>query len=612
MKFSIRKSTSSFNSKRSDDTTHAATTPACIPTILRTRQGASTRQRPARRLAILLAGLVVSGSTALHGGAFAQTASAPDVSIAATIDPATSKGAMPSVMRPSAMMSWADSASITNFLAMPGKIGAVRLSLESSLTDSASLADYKSRVQAQLATMKTVLARNADVVVTFARMPRWLASKTDEGLVSEYGFTLREGSPPKDYAAFQSLAKDTVTLINGALGSKVRYEFWNEPDSPSFWNGSALELFRAYAAFVRGARAADQVAKVGGLAVGNWSGPKEGETDTRPLLQRFFQYAAAPDGGARLPLDFVSWHYFSSSPLDGWGGTQSIKSWLSAYGYSTATPQYVTEWNRWADSSTWMDAPRDSHLGSAYVLMAMQGMAFNNVTGATIAALQDFNSAPSGQAFLGDFGLITQGTNVKKASYNAMAMLSMMPDTRIAATLPASADGQGVAMVAAKTGTKTAVLLHRYAADWYTGFMLTLQRYGITSFSQLGLSTQQLIAYLGGSFTLPSTLTATQTQVLTAAKAAAVTASSKAASGVKVALNLPVTSTTTYQMYVIDSTRSNAGQTYRDKRAAGASYTDAMTAAKAAQSLKLVSQGTGKPASVRLGQYDAVLIVFNS
>ena len=98
---------------------------------------------------------------------------------------------------------------------LPGRLGTVRLTLEPHITESKSLPDYIDRLERATMKLTPLTSRGADIVFLFARTPRWLARTKDEALVSTFGFTRREATPPNDSAAFAELVYQTVGVING-------------------------------------------------------------------------------------------------------------------------------------------------------------------------------------------------------------------------------------------------------------------------------------------------------------------------------------------------------------------------------------------------------------
>jgi len=534
-----------------------------------------------------------------------------------TVHVATTRvlGPLPGAFRPSVMMSWADDEAIQTFLALPGKLGTVRLTLEPALTDSTSLADYRERLRNESPRLKQLAARGATLVLTFARMPRWLASNSSERSTGQDGFSAREASPPADLSAFSNLAFETVRAINVELGMDVLYEFWNEPEAKIFWGGTQQELLSAYSAFASGARRADPKARVGGLG-GSWNERRAGEPDgAAPLLKTFIDFTASP---TRLPLDFVSWHNFPKYPEEGWEGAGQVRAWLIARALPAQTPQIVTEWNQWSTFPNWFDPPRDDVNGATFMLASLHQMSMQGVSLQTMAALQDFRDASADVAFPGDFGLLTRAPVLKKASFHAMNMLAILGgQDRVVAEIPAvDADAQGVDVLATAGVGKTSVLLSRHAptsvASLGQVFARSLRRSGITLRSQIAINDDKMLAFAKRQYQLvPSDDTAAVRQSLETARSAAEQARSLLADEIVVTLNTDgVSPSTPYRIYRIDATHLNPGRAYRDARANRATQESALAAARAQQAFAPISSGFGAVPALRLPTFSALLIVF--
>lgn len=556
------------------------------------------------------AGAALLLAAAAAGPAYAQHAHELPV----RVDAARSDGPLPALYRPSVMMSWADAEAARLFLSLPGRLGAVRLTLEPVLTASTSLADYRERLRRDAGHLRLLAERGATLVVTFARMPRWLASRGGDQLAGAFGFSEREASPPRDYELFAELAFETVRALNVELGLDLWYEFWNEPESKSFWGGTQDELFQAYAAFVRGARRADPKAKIGGLAVGSWNDRRAGAPPSAaPMMQAFLEFAAAPAPmAARLPVDFVSWHNFGKSPDEGWNGARELRRWLSAAGFSADTPQVVTEWNRWATFPAWMDPGRDEAAGAVYLVAALHQMRVQGVTMQTIAALQDFETAAPGSAYPGDFGLLTRRPVLKKASFHAMHMLALLGERRVALELPlVDADAHDVDVLATAGEGRVSVLISRYPLGDDV-FARALNRAGFFSLAELGVDPERLAAFGQRRLELgPQDGTAQARRALERARAAA-ELRRKPADEVVVRLRVDgVAAGARFRIYRIDERTLDPARAYREARRQGRTHAAALEAARAQQAFTPALEGQGPIPPLRLGQRALFLVVID-
>lgn len=141
----------------------------------------------------------------------------------------------------------------------------------------------------------TILKTGATPLMCIAMKPKVLFPKIDESITD-----------PNDYPAWEQLIYHMV-LHYKQRGSDIRYwEIANEPDIGE--NGGCPYLFtpegyaRYYEHTARAIRHASPSAKVGGPALA------DPDSQILPFLLKTVD-------AKRLPLDFVSWHIYSSDPL---------------------------------------------------------------------------------------------------------------------------------------------------------------------------------------------------------------------------------------------------------------------------------------------------------
>jgi len=498
------------------------------------------------------------------------------------------------------------------FLELPGKLGTIRWGLGQILEKASGPDEFLGALEGVGPGGKRFEARGAQLVITMEGMPKWLASRQESEPTAPYGWPIYRASPPRDLKAYEQFVYDTVRILNGTYGLKPFYEFWNEPNSRMFWVGTQQELFKTYAAFAAGARRADPAAKVGGLAVGSWHDPREGEAgNPEPLLKAFIRTAGS--SSPRIPIDFISWHCFARSPEEKWEGATEIRSWLSAAGYDSALPQIVDEWNRWSTFPEWYDLSRDSHLGAAYIAASVMAMDRVGVAYQAFATLQDFNDPPPGKVFIGDFGTVTRKPMVKKASFHVMHMMSLLEDTRVGAQVPADvADIEGLGAVASKGDNTLTVLLHRYGADETGTLVKSLRTDGFKNSSELGVTNAAVVAFYVDKTPLPDSTPPKSRQALERAAANASQAKLSAASELVVKLAIPGWERPgRYRVYLIDHANCNPGVAYALALKGGKSLDSAVTAARTMEEFSPAMEGSGELPEIRLGVLGVALVVLD-
>ena len=153
-----------------------------------------------------------------------------------------------------------------------------------------------------------VRAIGAEPLVILSYMPPWL------GEPRAYG---RDPTriAPADMQAWEDLVYRAVRELATADAPAYRFEAWNEPDVPVFWQ----DLPTAWVDTVeRTARAVARVERDTGLDL-QFGGPATAMPDP-VYLAAFLERFRDPT----LPLDFVSWHYYGNYPFLGPDGREPI------------------------------------------------------------------------------------------------------------------------------------------------------------------------------------------------------------------------------------------------------------------------------------------------
>ena len=148
----------------------------------------------------------------------------------------------------------------------------------------------------------------ADPLVILSYMPAWLGEPVAFG---------RDPTrvAPADLDDWEALIVDVVRALATAPEPAYRFEVWNEPDLPTFFQDSP-DRFLDMAA--RSHRAVATVAAETGLPL-QIGGPATAAPD--PVFMVPYAQRMVADG---LPLDFVSWHYYANHPFFGPDGNEGF------------------------------------------------------------------------------------------------------------------------------------------------------------------------------------------------------------------------------------------------------------------------------------------------
>jgi hypothetical protein len=192
---------------------------------------------------------------------------------------------------------------------------------------------------------------------------------------------------PADSERWASICLGIIRHYNegwaGGFRHDLRYfEIWNEAEiGPAMWDGTAEDYYRLYAVTARAIKARYPKLMVGGPAAAGL-GQLDGDRLTPcPYLRGFLEYCRKES----LPLDFLSWHMYTSDPSAPVRGTIGLRRVLDAYGFRKAEI-HLNEWN-YLPNNDWgpmlsRDGPRlqkwfddaGGERGAAFVACVLLGL----------------------------------------------------------------------------------------------------------------------------------------------------------------------------------------------------------------------------------------------
>jgi DNA-binding ferritin-like protein (Dps family) len=328
------------------------------------------------------------------------------------------------------------------------------------------------RLQALLDRIAAVRAIGAEPQVILSYMPPWLARHGG-------AFDPRDATKvaPTSMDAWQALVEDVVTRLATAEAPALRFEVWNEPDIPIFWQDLPTDFFELA---VRTHRAVAAVAAREGLAL-EVGGPAVAFPDPAWMLPYLARVRA--EG---LALDFVSWHYYGNYPFLGPDGaenifpaplmpvypvlgrrnplasprayrlgTEAVRSWVAgALAGSGLDPDLVIdEWNL---SAGGYDLRNDTSEGAAFVAGTLMEMEAAGLDAADFYRAFD-DPAPARR---GDWGLV-DGTGARKPSWWVFDAWRATSGSRLATLAPEP----DLFARATRDGADVHVLVSAFAAE---------------------------------------------------------------------------------------------------------------------------------------------------
>ena len=173
-----------------------------------------------------------------------------------------------------------------------------------------------------------------------------LGSKIEHG-VKKYG-TL----PPKDFLKWAKICEHIIAHYTEGWADGFKYdmeywEIWNEPDldpddskNKRCWGGTEAEFTEFYIIASKYLKSRFHNLKIGGPALA-WN---------EDWLERFFERIEKTNG-ERVPLDFLSWHWYGTKPNEMSEKGTRIAKIARRFGY-TGFESILNEWNYvrgWSD-----------------------------------------------------------------------------------------------------------------------------------------------------------------------------------------------------------------------------------------------------------------------
>jgi xylan 1,4-beta-xylosidase len=153
-------------------------------------------------------------------------------------------------------------------------------------------------------------------------------------------------NPPVDPEKWAAVCLGILRHYNegwaGGSHHGIRYwEIWNEPDvRPAMWTGTDEQFFRLYEVTANAIKTRFPDVKVGGPAVGGTGEFVGGSFQPATFLTNFLAFCHE----RRVPLDFFSWHRYTSDPWDLPRRAGAVRRVLDRFGFA-GTESHLNEWN---------------------------------------------------------------------------------------------------------------------------------------------------------------------------------------------------------------------------------------------------------------------------
>ncbi len=288
------------------------------------------------------------------------------------------------------------------------------------------------------------------------------------------GQTLDKKSPPWDFRAFKELIKNHIRNLSCNKRYNIWYEVWSAPDLDDFFLGRKQEYLNLYRAVAEAAKELSKEFKiyipVGGPATSWWFQNFDANTITiaeRSLIYELIKFCYR----YHLPLDFISWHAYSTDPraekeatIYKKTGIALIRDWLSYFDFDRNTTLIIDEWNYDTNANILPERKEKSYISASYIPSRIKQMYEAGINYQLYFCLEDFQNNKEGIVRnVGIFGFDSEASEYKgapKSVYNVFRMLSNLGNNMFSASL--KPNDEFVNVIATKTQDRIALLIYNY------------------------------------------------------------------------------------------------------------------------------------------------------
>lgn len=260
------------------------------------------------------------------------------------------------------------------------------------------------------------------------------------GVPAGMGKVLDRKSPPLDLKAFKELVKGYIRELSCNKKYNIWYELWSAPDLDNFFLGRKQEYLNMYRAVSEGIKELELETKIniplGGPAVSWWFQNCDNNSIVTPeksLIYELIKYCS----DYHLPLDFISWHAYSTDPRAELELTRYakppvalIREWLSYFNFERDTPLLVDEWNYDSAGNLLAARSEKAHICASFIPSRLKNMHEAGLDYQLYFSLEDFQNNKEGLIRnVGAFGFDAGSSEYKgapKSVYNVFRMLAAL------------------------------------------------------------------------------------------------------------------------------------------------------------------------------------------
>jgi hypothetical protein len=292
------------------------------------------------------------------------------------------------------------------------------------------------------------------------------------GTPNGLGTVLDKNSAPHNLKAYKELIKGTIRKLSCERKYNIWYEVWNAPDLGDFFIGQRSEYFNLYRIVGEAVKELRQETKIhiplGGPSVSSWFRniePNNILTPERSLIYELIKYCYS----YQLPLDFISWHAYSSDPAEEKQDTiynkpfvELIREWLTYFKFNSNIPLLVDEWSFDGSANILAERGKNAYISASYIPGRLKNMYESGIDYQTYFCLEDFGDNRSGA--IRNLGIFSfdpsrpENKGYAKASYNVWRMLGLLGQDLFTAKF----SDEFVGVISTKSPDYLALLIYNY------------------------------------------------------------------------------------------------------------------------------------------------------
>ncbi|MDI6758209.1 MAG: hypothetical protein QMD94_00820 [Candidatus Omnitrophota bacterium] len=301
------------------------------------------------------------------------------------------------------------------------------------------------------------------------------------GTPAGLGKVLDKRSAPLNLKAFKGLIKDIIRDLSCIKKYNIWYEIWSAPDQDSFFLGAKQEYLNLYRAIAEAVIELEAETKIeiplGGPGISWWFQNIGGNTiitAEKSLIYDLIKFCYQ----RHLPLDFITWHGFSTSgetekekTVYDKFGSGLIRTWLAYFRFNENTPLIVSEWNFDSGANILSARKEKSYICASFIPARIKNMSESGIDNQIYFCLQDFQNAK--EDIVRNVGIFYSESNASpvkkdfsnplnknsaKAAYNIFKMLANLGNEMFTVKL----DDQFIGTLATKEKDTLTLIFYNY------------------------------------------------------------------------------------------------------------------------------------------------------